>query len=44
MSIFNTKTVKLFLSGISPLMVGGSSHASERVIYYLRLSGNNILT
>jgi len=34
MSIFNTKTVKLFLSGIFFLMVGIASYASESVIYY----------
>jgi len=31
---FNTKPVKLFLSGIFFLMVGVASHASEGVIYY----------
>jgi len=34
MSICNTKTVKLFLSGIFSLTIAVFSHASERVIYY----------
>jgi len=34
MSIYNTKKVKLFLSGIFFLMVSVASHASEGVIYY----------